>query len=195
MNNKRIGAAVLFQLASLSCSAAIVEDFQYIYYPVDIKENQQYYRATAESSPLELHGKKPIGLHQARYQWQWTTKKHRQSGLCSINSFVIQHKTRIHLPQLTTSVDDKQARQFHYYAELIKDHEHEHYYIAKRFVQQFEQRVMRDMAVATPCDQFSNKIRKIYDELMVDCDRDQDDFDARDAKVSKIKAIHCLLYG
>ena len=100
------------------------------------------------------------------------------------------------MPELVNnSGDEQQARQFHYYAELIHQHELEHYYIAKTYAQRFEKRVIYELTPGRECSKINDEIQRIYDEVMIDYKQQQNDFDARDAKISKIKQISRLLYG
>lgn len=183
---------IIVQLASFGCTAQIIEDFQYEYYPVSIQSNQEYYSATAGASPFKYHDSTAIGLHRVNFSWEWAPQK-SDNGRCRATNFVLYHKTRINLPELTGSASEQQARQFYYYAELIKQHEMEHYYIAKSYAQVFEQKIRYELGGYSDCDRVEKEIERIFRDVMLEHARQQNAFDERDYKISKIKEVENLL--
>lgn len=186
-------ALIVFQLIAFSCTAQIIEDFQYEYYPVDISSSQEYHRATANSSPFKSHDSTAIGLHRVSFSWAWTPEVTNGGTQCRATNFILYHKTRIDLPQLTSSANNKQAKEFHYYSELIKQHELEHYYIAKNYALAFEQQVIRELGTYSQCSQIDDEIQRIFNAAMIEHTQQQNDFDQRDYKISKIKEVERLL--
>jgi predicted secreted Zn-dependent protease len=186
--------AIALQALSFSCAANIIEDFAYEYYPVKIGANEQYYTATNQSSPHQFKDSTAIGLHQSGFRWEWQSKINEGDKKCSVGHFTLYHRTRISLPQLESSATQKQARELHYYTELIQLHELEHYYIAKNYAQLFERRVLSELISFDRCEEIEPAIRRIYDEISIAHHQQQNAFDEKDYKVSKIKQVERLLH-
>lgn len=188
---------VFSALLTFSCAAEIIDNVKYDYYPVDIKENQKYYHATTEASPLGMSGnnRKIIGMHSWQIRWRMRTTNVKHNNWCKIDKFIVYLEATISLPELTTSVSEKQAREFNYYAELIHQHELEHHYITRAYAERFEQRVLNEVGGVKDCSQLDGKIQDIYKQVMYDHKEQQLAFDERDGKISKIKQIERLLYG
>lgn len=184
---------ITLQLVSVGCAAQIIEDFQYQYYPVNIQANQEYHQATVKASPFKFHDSTAIGVHRVNFRWEWKPEIVGNENKCRLANFTLYHKTRIDLPELTGSPNNEQSRQFHYYLELIKQHELEHYYIAKNYAQIFEQRIINELGSYDKCSEIDGEIKRIFDTAMIELSQQQDEFDQRDYKISKIKEVENIL--